>query len=592
MSFALCPLLNFAAIELLQAYGAAEQKRLYLRQARLRRMDRHDELDRAAGRLGPRRADHPRACRPMTRRAATITASPARRSSSPTATMISPTTSSTWCWRALPTRRRAARASRCSWCRNSCPTPTGGLGARNEIRALAPRAQARHPRQPDLRHGLWRRWRRRRLAGRRGKPRPRIHVHDDEQRPARCRAAGCRDRRARLSAGARLCPDARAGQADRRPPAADDRRCRSSIIPTCGACCCRCAPRPRRCARSPITPRRRSTAPAAIPTRPGARAASARRSADPGGQGVVHRSGRRRSPRPASRSMAAWASSRRPAPRSICATPGSRRSTRAPTASRPTTSSAASSRATAARRRAALIAEIVETTLARGRVGGADLAAVGDSLPHGTGGARRPRARFWCEAEPGGGGGGVGALSRHAGPGLRRLAAGAPGARCRASAGRRRRPCLSARQARDRALFAEHFLARRRAACRRSSAALRCWGSIPTISERGARPSGDRTPSRRHPARHPLHGRVGVSVLDPERDRQVAGTKLSDPDAGVFQERRSAVAILYWYCGRAEFGCCAPTGSARNSAGRRSGAPRTSPRFSPITCCRWPTRWR
>ena len=32
--------------------------------------------------------------------------------------------------------------------------------------------------------------------------------------------------------------------------------CRSSIIPTCGACCCGCAPRPRRCARSPIMPRR------------------------------------------------------------------------------------------------------------------------------------------------------------------------------------------------------------------------------------------------------------------------------------------------------------------------------------------------
>ena len=66
MSFALCPLLNFAAIELLQAYGSPEQQRLYLRQARQRRMDRHDEFDRAAGRLGSRRADHPRACRPMT----------------------------------------------------------------------------------------------------------------------------------------------------------------------------------------------------------------------------------------------------------------------------------------------------------------------------------------------------------------------------------------------------------------------------------------------------------------------------------------------------------------------------------------------
>ena len=45
------------------------------------------------------------------------------------------------------------------------------------------------------------------------------------------------------------------------------RRRRSSIIPTCGACCCGCAPRPRRCAHSPITPPRRSIGAAAIPRR-------------------------------------------------------------------------------------------------------------------------------------------------------------------------------------------------------------------------------------------------------------------------------------------------------------------------------------
>ena len=45
---------------------------------------------------------------------------------------------------------------------------------------------------PDLRHVLWRRRRRGRLADRRGKPRPRMHVHDDEQRAPRwsaCRAS-------------------------------------------------------------------------------------------------------------------------------------------------------------------------------------------------------------------------------------------------------------------------------------------------------------------------------------------------------------------------------------------------------------------
>ena len=56
-------------------------------------------------------AHHPR--RAATARAAI--GSPARRSSSPGATTTWPTTSSTWCSPACPTRRRARAASRCSW---------------------------------------------------------------------------------------------------------------------------------------------------------------------------------------------------------------------------------------------------------------------------------------------------------------------------------------------------------------------------------------------------------------------------------------------------------------------------------------------
>ena len=55
------------------------------------------------------------------------------------------------------------------------------------------------------------------LPDRRGEPRPRLHVHHDEQRAARCRRAGRGDRRARDAAGARLCagapPGPRAGPA-------------------------------------------------------------------------------------------------------------------------------------------------------------------------------------------------------------------------------------------------------------------------------------------------------------------------------------------------------------------------------------------
>ncbi len=75
------------------------------RKARLRRMDGDHEPDRAAGRLRSRRAAHPR--RAGGRRHAT--GSPARRSSSPTASTISPTTSSIWCWRACPTRPPGTR---------------------------------------------------------------------------------------------------------------------------------------------------------------------------------------------------------------------------------------------------------------------------------------------------------------------------------------------------------------------------------------------------------------------------------------------------------------------------------------------------
>ena len=75
------------------------------------------------------------------------------------------------------------------------------------------------------------------------------------------------------------------------------------------------------------------------------------RPAHPAGEELLHRRGRDRSPRSASRSTAAWATSRRPASPSTTATSRSPRSTRAPTASRPWTSSAASCRCAGRRHR-------------------------------------------------------------------------------------------------------------------------------------------------------------------------------------------------------------------------------------------------
>ena len=56
--------------------------------------------------------------------ATAATASSAPRFSSPMASTISPTTSSTSCWRGCRMRRPARAGSRCSWCRNSWSSPT------------------------------------------------------------------------------------------------------------------------------------------------------------------------------------------------------------------------------------------------------------------------------------------------------------------------------------------------------------------------------------------------------------------------------------------------------------------------------------
>ncbi len=110
----------------------------------------------------------------------------------------------------------------------------GKLGNAQRSALRVARAQARYPCQPDLRDVVRRRRRRGRLPGWRGRPRPLLHVHHDEQRPPLGRHPGPRHRRARLPAGGRLRPHPRAvegrRQRRRRP------RWRSSIMPTSAAC--------------------------------------------------------------------------------------------------------------------------------------------------------------------------------------------------------------------------------------------------------------------------------------------------------------------------------------------------------------------
>ena len=78
-----------------------------------------------------------------------------------------------------------------------------GRAQRRRLRVA--RAQARHPLEPDGGHVLRRQGRRDRLRGGRGESRPRIHVHHDEPRPVLRRHGRRRHFGARLSAGSRLC---------------------------------------------------------------------------------------------------------------------------------------------------------------------------------------------------------------------------------------------------------------------------------------------------------------------------------------------------------------------------------------------------
>ncbi len=76
-----------------------------------------------------------------------------RRSSSPTASTISPTTSSTSCWRGCPTRRPATGAFRCFWCPR-CSSARTALFASITTCAPIPSSTSSGFTPPDLHHGV------------------------------------------------------------------------------------------------------------------------------------------------------------------------------------------------------------------------------------------------------------------------------------------------------------------------------------------------------------------------------------------------------------------------------------------------------
>ena len=168
-------------------------------QARLGRMDRHDEPYRAASRQRRWRASHP--CRAA-------------------------------CRRQLPDRglqdlHHLGRARRCRQHRppRACPAARRAAGDQGHLVVSVPEnparwepqrpavrgagAQAWHPRVADLHDGVRRSRRVRRLSGGRGGRWDARHVHHDESRPHQRRPAGRGDRRSGLSGRAELCAGAR-----------------------------------------------------------------------------------------------------------------------------------------------------------------------------------------------------------------------------------------------------------------------------------------------------------------------------------------------------------------------------------------------
>ena len=344
MAFGIGPVLTMAAVDALACLRHRRPQAALSRQAHQRRMDGHHAAHRAAGRLRRRRAAH---ARPSARPTAAI-ASPARRSSSPTASTISPTTSSISCWRGCPMRRPAPKASRCSWCRNSWPD-----GTRNDVRAHSVEHKLGIHASPTCTM----------VYGDKGGAIG--FLIGEEHKGMACMFTMMN--RARLAVGLQGVAIAeRATQqalayarerkqsgprhhrlSGRQAHAADHarahrRRARDLLRHRASRSIARSAARPRPRAR------RRMSAPRC-----------SRRSRKPSPPISASKS-----PRSACRCMAAWASSRRPAPRSITATPASPRSTKAPTASRPSTWWRARCRSTAARRSRLYLDELRETVTA------------------------------------------------------------------------------------------------------------------------------------------------------------------------------------------------------------------------------------
>ena len=266
---------------------ARQQKQTFLPKMVQRRMDRHHGAHRAAGRLGPRR----RCARARCRRAITTGCS-ARRSSSPGAITTSRANTIHMVLGRIDGAPAGVKGISLFIVPKFLVNADGSLGRAQRgalpVRSSTSSASTRAP--PASWPTARSRARSRYLVGEPG-PRPRIHVHHDEQRAPVGGQRGLRGRRARLPARGRVGAHARAGQAAGgrgRGPRADHqspgREAHAADDEGADA-------RPR--ARSFSIRHSSSTSPSTAREAARARGAGARRAADAHRQGLVHRARQR-----------------------------------------------------------------------------------------------------------------------------------------------------------------------------------------------------------------------------------------------------------------------------------------------------------
>ena len=228
MAFCLCPMLTSGVLEALKVHASPEQQQPVLPKLTSGEWSGHDEPDRASGRVRPVGGAHARGARgrplPHPGHQDLHHLGRARHDREHRAP------------RARPHARCArGREGHLALHRAEIPAERRRHAGRAQRRALRfDRAQDGHTREPDLRARLRRPEGRGRLSRRRGEPRPRVHVHDDEPRAAR-RSAWRAWRSASAPTSTRSITRRRACRAATSGSAAATAS-RSSTIPTCAAC--------------------------------------------------------------------------------------------------------------------------------------------------------------------------------------------------------------------------------------------------------------------------------------------------------------------------------------------------------------------